>query len=80
MLHGRLERVCAAQLGVDDNEADGPVDHDGKANQECGACDEAGVANGVWLANDASTSEVHQQIALGMFIRHCPTLYCLPCS
>ena len=58
VLYRRLERVCAAELGVYDDEADGPVNDDGEADEEDGACDEAGVAEGVGLTDDAGTSDV----------------------
>jgi hypothetical protein len=56
VLHRRLEGVGAAELRVDDNETDGPVNDDGEANEQRGARDEAGVADCVRLANDASAS------------------------
>lgn len=57
MLHRGLERVRAAQLRVDDNQTNGPVDHDCEANEEGGACNKAGVADGVGLADDASATK-----------------------
>lgn len=79
VLYRSLERVGPAELGVYDNQADGPVDNDGHANEEDGACDEAGVAKGIGLANDASASIPYVSpcffpclVAL--------TLCCLPCS
>lgn len=56
MLYGRLKRVGPAEFRVDDNQTDGPVDHDGKGDQEHGACDEACVLQSVGLADDASAT------------------------
>jgi hypothetical protein len=64
MLHGGLERVCAAELRVDDNQADGPVHDDCKGDEENGACDEASLAKGVRLSNDSGTSASSQPSAL----------------
>ena len=60
VLYRGLERVGAAELGVYDDESYGPVYHDGKADEEGGACHEAGVANSVWLADDTSSSVLCQ--------------------
>jgi hypothetical protein len=59
MLHGSLEGIGAAELRVDDDESNSPVDHDGEANEENGACNETCVADGVGLANDAGASAKH---------------------
>ena len=56
MLNRGLERVGTAELGVYDDESYGPVYHDGKADQEGGACQEACIANSVGLADDSSAS------------------------
>ena len=56
VLYCRLERVGPAELRVDDNQADGPVDDDGEANEQDGARQEAGVPEGVGLADDAGTA------------------------
>jgi hypothetical protein len=32
MLYGRLKRVGPAEFRVDDNQTDGPVDHNGKGD------------------------------------------------
>lgn len=56
VLHRGLEGVGAAELRVDDDQADGPVDDDGEADEQERARDEAGVAEGVGLANDAGAS------------------------
>jgi hypothetical protein len=53
-----LEGVCAAELGVYDDEADGPVYDDCKADEEDGACDEASVAESIWLTDDAGASAI----------------------
>ncbi len=53
MLYSRLKRVGTAELRIDDNEADGPVDDDGKTNQKNGACQEAGVPERIGLTNNA---------------------------
>lgn len=57
VLDGALEAVGAAQLAVDDNEADGPVDDDGQADEEDNAREQAGVAEGVGLADDARAND-----------------------
>jgi hypothetical protein len=77
MLHGSLERVCAAQLRVDDYQADSPVHHNCQADEENGACDEAGVADGVGLSNDTSTSASSQPSVLASFrsLRACVSHY-----
>lgn len=56
MLNRGLERVSTAELRVYDDEPYSPVYHDGKADQEGGACQEARIADGVGLANDSSAS------------------------
>lgn len=56
MLYRGLEGVGPAQLRVDNDKADGPVDNDGEPNEEDGACDEAGITKCVGLANDAGAS------------------------
>lgn len=56
MLYRRLEGIGAAELGIYDNEADGPVDDNGEANEEGGACDEACVAESVRLADNTSAA------------------------
>jgi hypothetical protein len=58
MLYCCLEGVCAAELGVYDDEADGPVYDDCKADEEDGACDEASVAESIWLTDDAGASAI----------------------
>jgi hypothetical protein len=64
MLHGSLERVCAAEFRVDDDQADGPVHNDCKGDEENGACDEASLTEGVGLSDDSSTSVSSQPCAL----------------
>jgi len=59
MLYRGLKRIGAAEFGVYDDEAYGPVYHDGKADEEGGACHEAGVTNSVRLADDTSSSVLH---------------------
>jgi hypothetical protein len=39
MLNCSLERICAAELGVDDDEADRPVDGDCEEYEEEYACE-----------------------------------------
>jgi hypothetical protein len=56
VLNRGLERVSTAELRVYDDEPYSPVYHDGKADQEGGACQEARIADGVGLANDSSAS------------------------
>ena len=56
MLYRSLERIGAAELGIDDDEPYSPVYHDGKTDEEGGACQEACIANSVWLADDTSSS------------------------
>lgn len=56
MLYCRLERVGPAELRVDDNEADCPVDDERKSNKEQGAREQAGVFEGVGLSDDTGTA------------------------
>jgi hypothetical protein len=58
VLYCRLEGIGTAELGVYDDESNGPVYNDCKADEEDSACDEAGVAEGVGLADDAGASAV----------------------
>ena len=57
VLDGALEAAGAAQLAVDDDEADGPVDDDGQGQQQQGARQQAGLAHGVGLADDAGADD-----------------------
>ena len=56
MLYRRLERVGPAELGIYYDQSYRPVHHDGEADQESGACNEAGVADSVRLADNSSSS------------------------
>lgn len=60
MLNRSLERVGPAELRVYDYEANGPVHDDGEADEEEGAGNEACIADGVWLADDAGASAICQ--------------------
>jgi hypothetical protein len=69
VLHRRLEGVGAAKLRVDDNQAYGPVYDDGEADEQQRAGDEAGVADGVRLADDAGSSATRQLLVLFLRVR-----------
>lgn len=56
MLYCRLKRVGPAQLRINDNEADGPINHNGQADQKYSASKKASVPEGVRLTNDTSTA------------------------
>jgi hypothetical protein len=60
MLDRGLERVGAAELRVYNDKANSPVDDDSQDDQQDGARDEAGVSEGVWLANNAGASAMRQ--------------------
>lgn len=66
VLHRCLERICPAELRVDDNEANRPVHHDGKADEQGGPCNEAGIPNGVRLAYDARPATLRQPLFVCM--------------
>lgn len=53
MLYCGLEGISAAELGVDYDEADRPVDGYGEEYEEEDAREEACLSKGVWLADDA---------------------------
>jgi hypothetical protein len=59
VLHSCLERIGATELGIYNDEADGPIDDDSKTNEEDGAGDEACIPESIGLANDASASALH---------------------
>jgi hypothetical protein len=64
VLNGRLKRVGATELRIYNKEANGPVHGDGEADEEDGACDQACVAKGIWLPDDASATATHQSTIL----------------
>jgi hypothetical protein len=64
VLHGSLKGVGPTELRVYDYQADGPVYDDCEANEEESASDEACVADGVGLADDASASAMCQQLLI----------------
>jgi hypothetical protein len=59
MLYGSLEGVGTTELRVDDDQANSPVDNDCEADEKHGACNEARVAEGVGLTDDAGASAKH---------------------
>ncbi|KAH0238418.1 hypothetical protein KCV06_g427, partial [Aureobasidium melanogenum] len=62
MLDCCLERVGAAQLGVCDDQANGPVNGDSQCDEEDDTCKQTGLAKSVGLTNDAGTTAEAGQI------------------
>lgn len=56
MLYCRLERIGAAELRVDHNQTDRPVNNDREPNEKNGACEKTSVSEGVGLSNDAGAA------------------------
>jgi len=56
MLHSRLERVCAAQFGVDDYQSNSPVNGDRKSDKKEDPGNETCLLESIWLSNDTSAS------------------------
>jgi hypothetical protein len=56
VFYRRLEGIGAAELGVDDNEPDGPVHRYSQTDKEHRACDKTCVAEGIRLADNACAS------------------------
>jgi hypothetical protein len=62
MLDCCLEGVGAAQLGVCDDQANGPVNGDSQYDEEDDTCKQTGLAKSVGLTNDAGTTAEAGQI------------------
>jgi hypothetical protein len=56
MLYSGLKRVGTAKFRVDDNETNGPIDNNGKADQKNSASNETSVLEGVGLTDDAGAA------------------------
>lgn len=57
VLHRALKAAGAAQLAVDDDEADGPVHHNRQSNEEQRARQQARLPHCIWLADDAGADD-----------------------
>ena len=57
VLHCGLERVGAGQLGINDNETDGPVDRDCQRDEQYDPHGETGSSECVGLSNNPSTND-----------------------
>jgi hypothetical protein len=62
VLYCGLEGVGAAELRIDDNQADGPVDDDREAYEKDCSGDKTGITNSVGLANDASAYDAVRHV------------------
>ncbi|KAJ2978435.1 hypothetical protein NUW58_g7499 [Xylaria curta] len=62
VLDGALEAAGAAELAVDDDEADRPVDDDRQADEQHDARDEAGVLEGVRLSDDPRADDAVRHV------------------
>lgn len=65
MCNGGLKGVRATHLGVEDNEADGPVDSQGEEAEEEDTGDKTGLREGVGLADDSRANDAVGHVAEG---------------
>ena len=64
LMHGRLERVCPAHLGIGNDQSDSPVDDQGQSNEKDDACKKASLTESIRLTNDAGTSVAFPLVTL----------------
>lgn len=69
MLHRGLERVRTAELRVNDNQPDRPVDRNRQSDEENQARHHARLTHCVWLSDDTRTTTQHRQNLLQYMTR-----------